>query len=175
MRTLEPRASRLRVALRERWYPTGHVRAEAVVGAADHGHGRRDNDARSCVSVRDFGAFVRRPEELRNRTSPCSAYGPNLVLFDCMDPSTPHFGEQCTIDVPGTLAHPRGVFGGAASVAAGPYFAGARVHTALLRDSILNPDQGAVEAWYRQKSDPKPFAHNPHRIIWWAVQPDWRR
>jgi hypothetical protein len=45
------------------------------------------------------------------------------------------------------------------------YFPGARVHTALLRNSILNPERGAVEAWYRQESDPVPFKHNPHRIF----------
>jgi beta-lactam-binding protein with PASTA domain len=28
----------------------------------------------------------------------------------------PHFGQSCAIDVPGTLAYPRGVFGGAASI-----------------------------------------------------------
>ena len=45
------------------------------------------------------------------------------------------------------------------------YFPGARVHTALLRNSILNTERGAVEAWYRQESDPVPFKHNPHRIF----------
>ncbi len=45
-----------------------------------------------------------------------SAYGPNLVFFDCRDPATPYFGGRCAIDVPGTLAYPRGVFGGAASI-----------------------------------------------------------
>jgi hypothetical protein len=48
---------------------------------------------------------------------------------------------------------------------AGSYFPGARVHTALLRDSILNPEHGTVEAWYRQTSDPLPGKHNPHRIF----------
>src|SRR5439155_23058938 len=41
----------------------------------------------------------------------------------------------------------------------GSYFPGARVHTALLRDSILNPEHGAVEVWYRQASDPVPYKH----------------
>ncbi len=45
-----------------------------------------------------------------------SAYGPNLVFFDCRDPATPYFGERCAIDVPGTLKYPVGVFGGAASI-----------------------------------------------------------
>jgi hypothetical protein len=45
------------------------------------------------------------------------------------------------------------------------YFSGARVHTALLRDSILDPEHGAVEAWYRQANDPVPGKHNPHRIF----------
>jgi hypothetical protein len=45
------------------------------------------------------------------------------------------------------------------------YFPGARVHTALLRDSILDPEHGTVEAWYRQTSDPLPNKHNPHRIF----------
>jgi len=47
----------------------------------------------------------------------------------------------------------------------GSYFPGAREHTALLRESILDPEQGAVEAWYRQASDPVPYKHNPHRIF----------
>jgi hypothetical protein len=47
----------------------------------------------------------------------------------------------------------------------GSYFPGAREHTALLRESILDPEQGAVEAWYRQASDPVPYRHNPHRIF----------
>jgi PASTA domain-containing protein len=45
------------------------------------------------------------------------------------------------------------------------YFPGARLHTALLRSSILDPEHGAVEAWYRQRSDPVPYKHNPHRIF----------
>jgi hypothetical protein len=94
-----------------------------------------------------------------------SAYGPNLVFFDCRDPATPYFGARCEIDVPGTLAYPPGVFDGAASITRGPYFPTARVHTALLRKSILNPEHGAVEAWYRQASDPVPSVHNPHRIF----------
>jgi PASTA domain/Concanavalin A-like lectin/glucanases superfamily len=47
----------------------------------------------------------------------------------------------------------------------GSYFPGARVHTAVLRDSILDPEHGAVEVWYRQTSDPVPYEHNPHRIF----------
>jgi hypothetical protein len=47
----------------------------------------------------------------------------------------------------------------------GSYFPGARLHTAVLRDSILNPEHGTVEAWYRQTSNPVPFKHNPHRIF----------
>jgi hypothetical protein len=47
----------------------------------------------------------------------------------------------------------------------GSYFPGARVHAAILRDSILNPEHGAVEAWYRQTSDPVPSKHNPHRVF----------
>jgi len=59
-------------------------------------------------------------------------------------------------------------FLGASALLAGSgssYFPGARVHTALLRDSILDPEHGAVEAWYRQASDPVPYRHNPHRIF----------
>jgi hypothetical protein len=87
-----------------------------------------------------------------------SEFGPDLVFFDCSI-------FACGLDVPGTLAYPPGVFGGAASITVGPYFPGARVHTALLHDTILNPEHGAVEAWYRQTSDPVPFVHNPHRIF----------
>jgi hypothetical protein len=94
-----------------------------------------------------------------------SAYGPNLVHFDCRDRTTPYFGSRCSTDVPGKLAYPHGVFGGAAAIARGRYFPGARVHTALLRTSILNPEHGAIEAWYQQTSDPVPGKHNPHRIF----------
>jgi FG-GAP-like repeat/PASTA domain/FG-GAP repeat len=94
-----------------------------------------------------------------------SAYGPNLVPFDCRDRTTPFFGRRCRYDVRGKLAYPQGVSGGAATVAGGPYFPAARVHTALLRTSILNPEHGAVEVWYRQTSDPVPSKHNPHRIF----------
>jgi hypothetical protein len=94
-----------------------------------------------------------------------SASGPDLVFFDCRDAETPSFGRRCSTDVPGKLAYHRGVVGAAASVAGGPYFEEARVHTALLRQSILNPEQGAVEVWYRQTSDPVPFKHNPYRIF----------
>lgn len=87
-----------------------------------------------------------------------SEYGPDLVMFNCTSFS-------CGLDVPGTLGYPAGVSGGAASITGGPYFPGARVHTAVLRQSVLNPERGAIEAWYRQASDPVPFAHNPHRIF----------
>jgi PASTA domain len=94
-----------------------------------------------------------------------SAYGPNLAFFDCHDPSTPYFGERCQVDISGLLAFPPGVFGAAAGIADGPYFPGAREHTALLRESVLDPERGTVEAWYRQTSDPVPYEHNPHRIF----------
>jgi hypothetical protein len=87
-----------------------------------------------------------------------SEYGPDLVMFNCAEFS-------CGLDVPGTLGYPAGVFGGAAGITGGPYFSGARVHTAVLRESVLNPEHGAVEAWYRQTSDPVPYVHNPHRIF----------
>jgi PASTA domain len=94
-----------------------------------------------------------------------SAYGPNLAFFDCRDPVTPYFGQRCQTDISGLLAYPSGVFGGAAGIAGGPYFPTAREHTMLLRVSILHPEHGAVEAWYRQASDPVPYRHNPHRIF----------
>jgi hypothetical protein len=72
---------------------------------------------------------------------------------------------DCSIDVNGTLGYVPGVDGGAATVGEGPYFSQARVHTAVLRTSILNPEHGAVEAWYRQRSNPVPYEHNPHRIF----------
>ena len=87
-----------------------------------------------------------------------SEYGPDLAMYDCSY-------YPCGLDVIGTLGHPAGVFGGAASITGGPYFPAARVHTALLRDAIMNPEHGAVEAWYRQESDPVPYSHNPHRIF----------
>jgi hypothetical protein len=94
-----------------------------------------------------------------------SVHGPNLVFFDCNDPTTPYFGERCGTDVPATLAYPHGVFGAAASTTGGPYSSGARVHSAMLRTSILNPEHGAVEAWYRQTSNPVPFEHDQYRIF----------
>jgi hypothetical protein len=94
-----------------------------------------------------------------------STYGPNLVPFDCKDPTTPHFSGRCEIDVPGKLAYPQGVFGGAAAIGGGPHFSEARVHTAMLRASILNPEHGAVEVWYRQEKDPVPFEHDQYRIF----------
>jgi hypothetical protein len=87
-----------------------------------------------------------------------SEHGPNLAMYDCSY-------YPCGLDVIGTLGHPAGVFGGAASITGGPYFPAARVHTALLRDAIMNPEHGAVEAWYRQESNPTPYSHNPHRIF----------
>jgi hypothetical protein len=87
-----------------------------------------------------------------------SEFGPNLATYDCSY-------YPCGLDVVGTLGHPAGVFGGAASITGGPYFPGARVHTALLRDDIMSPERGTVEVWYRQESDPVPYSHNPHRIF----------
>jgi hypothetical protein len=69
---------------------------------------------------------------------------------------------------PGTLLPSRGKVNLLVSrgpLPGGSYFPGARLHTAVLRDSILNPEHGTVEAWYRQTSDPVPFKHNPHRIF----------
>jgi len=94
-----------------------------------------------------------------------SVIGPNLSFFDYHDPTTPYFGQRCAIDISGVLDYPLGVSGGAARLAGGPYFPAAREHTALLRRSILDPERGTVEAWYRQESDPVPFLHNPHRIF----------
>jgi hypothetical protein len=94
-----------------------------------------------------------------------SAYGPDLTYFDCHDRSflAPIAG-QCGTDVRGKLRYVRGVHGRAATLG-GRYFSTARVHTAVLRESILSPEHGAVEAWYRQRSNPVPFKHNPHRIF----------
>ena len=94
-----------------------------------------------------------------------SAFGPNLKLFNCHARRAPHFGPRCSIDIPGKLAFLDGPFSKAATVGGGPYFPGARVHTAELRKSILNPEHGAIEAWYWQEKDPEPFKDNPHRIL----------
>jgi hypothetical protein len=94
-----------------------------------------------------------------------SAVGPNLQLFNCHAKRAPHFGPRCSVDVPGTLAFVDGPFNKAAMIGGGPYFPEARVHTTLLRKSILNPEHGAIEAWYWQKKDPEPFKDNPHRIF----------
>lgn len=94
-----------------------------------------------------------------------STYGPNLTFFDCRDrTATTAIGGPCSIDVRGRLRYVHGVHGRAATVG-GRSFAEARVHTAVLRKSILNPEHGAVEAWYRQRSNPVPYEHNPHRIF----------
>src|SRR5438132_6173426 len=94
-----------------------------------------------------------------------SAVGPDLVMFDCHDPWTPHFGERCSVDINGRLAFVDGPHGPAATIAHHGYFPEARVHTALLEKSLLNPEHGAIEAWYRQTKDPVPFRDNPHRIF----------
>ena len=94
-----------------------------------------------------------------------SAFGPNLALFNCHAKRAPHFGPRCSIDIRGKLAFVDGPFSKAATIGGGPYFPEARVHTALLRQSILNPEHGAIEAWYWQKKDPEPFKDNPHRIF----------
>jgi VCBS repeat protein len=93
-----------------------------------------------------------------------SAYGPNLRLFACGDRTTPTHGH-CGIDVPGLLAHPQGVFGSAAAIGGGPYASEERVHAAVLRSSILNPEHGTVEAWYGQKQEAVPFEHDQYRIF----------
>ncbi len=99
-----------------------------------------------------------------------SAFGPNLKLFNCHAKRAPHFGPRCSIDIPGELTFVHGpssshLSNKAATIGGGPYFPEARVHTALLRKSILNPEHGAIEAWYWQKKDPEPFVDNPHRIF----------
>jgi hypothetical protein len=95
-----------------------------------------------------------------------SAYGPNLTFFDCRDrAATAPIGGRCSVDVRGKLRYVQGVDGRAAGIGGGPYFSQARVHTAVLRESILNPEHGAVEIWYRQRSNPVPYEHNPHRIF----------
>ena len=94
-----------------------------------------------------------------------SAFGPNLVMFNCHAKRAPHFRRRCSIDVRGKLVFVDGPSSKAAMIGGGPYFPEARVHTALLRKSILNPEHGAIEAWYWQKKDPVPFVDNPHRIF----------
>jgi hypothetical protein len=85
-----------------------------------------------------------------------SAFGPDLDRFSCAE-----FG--CGLDIPGRLQF--GGVRGAASITRGPYSIFSRIHTALLRDAIMSPDRGTVEAWYKQRRDPVPFRHNPHRIF----------
>lgn len=167
---------------------TGRYPVSVAMGDFD-GDGRRDavtaNLAASKVSVlraRDLAGGNASPtpepapappvpglllwNELGNTSEVThSAYGPELTLYDCRDRTAPHFGRRCTIDVAGTLSYPSGVAGGAATIGSGRYFPEARIHTAVLRKSILNPEHGAVEAWYRQESDPVPREHNPHRIF----------
>ena len=94
-----------------------------------------------------------------------SAYGPNLALFNCRDRTIPYFSMRCSIDVRGKLAYVQGTSGGAATIGGGPYFPEARVHSAVLRTSILNPEHGAVEVWYRQTKNPVPYKHDQYRIF----------
>jgi len=94
-----------------------------------------------------------------------SVVGPNLVMFNCRVKRAPHFGRRCSVDIRGKLGFVDGPFGRAASIGGGPYFPEARVHTAELRKSILDPEHGAIEARYWQKKDPVPFVDNPHRIF----------
>jgi Concanavalin A-like lectin/glucanases superfamily len=95
-----------------------------------------------------------------------SLAGPNLVMFNCRNRRMPHFGPRCSIDIRGKLAFVKGPGGApAATIGGGPYFSEARVHTAVLTRSLLNPEHGAVEAWYRQTKDPVPYVDNPHRIF----------
>lgn len=95
-----------------------------------------------------------------------SVVGPNLAMFNCRDRHMPHFGPRCSIDIRGKLAFVRGPGGvRAATIGGGPYFSEARIHTALLRRSVLNPEHGAIDAWYRQTTDPEPYVHDPHRIF----------
>lgn len=86
-----------------------------------------------------------------------SAVGPDLDFFNCAE-------FACGIDVAGQLIFGGG-FGGAAIIARGPYFSTARIHTALLRDPIMSPERGTIEAWYQQRSDPVGYQHDPHRIF----------
>src|SRR5437763_11452807 len=71
-----------------------------------------------------------------------SAFGPNLALFNCHAKRAPHFGRRCSIDIRGKFAFVDGPFSKAAMVGGGPYFPEARVHTELLRKSILSPEHG---------------------------------
>ena len=95
-----------------------------------------------------------------------SEVGPNLAMFNCRDRRMPHFGPRCSFDIRGKLAFVDGPGGvPAATIGGGPYFSEARIHTALLRRSVLSPEHGAIDAWYRQTTDPEPFVHDPHRIF----------
>jgi hypothetical protein len=96
-----------------------------------------------------------------------SAYGPNLTLFNCRDRALtiPILQGHCSTDVRGKLRFVRGARGRAATVGGGPHFSQGRVHTAILRESILNPERGAVEAWFRQRKDPVAFEHDLYRIF----------
>jgi FG-GAP-like repeat/PASTA domain len=94
-----------------------------------------------------------------------STYGPNLSFYSCRDRTIPYFSVRCSTDVRGKLAFVQGLSGGAATIGGGPYFPEARVHAAVLRASILNPEHGAVEAWYRQTKNPAPFRHDQYRIF----------
>src|SRR5919201_1029035 len=74
-----------------------------------------------------------------------SLAGPDLVMFNCHDRRMPHFGPRCSIDIRGRLAFVAGPGGvPAATIGGGPYFSEARIHTALLRRSLLNPEHGAI-------------------------------
>ena len=75
-------------------------------------------------------------------------------------------GTDCC-DVIGTVQYVPGKFGDAASLGAGGYYSGARVHALMLRNlnTVLNPEQGTIAVWYNEKSRPAAYSHNLYRIF----------
>jgi len=60
-----------------------------------------------------------------------------------------------------------GYFGGAVTLGDGSYHSGDRVHNVVLQDAdqYLNPDEGAVELWYKQEVDVVPYHYGIYRAF----------
>ena len=81
------------------------------------------------------------------------------------DPNAPHFGQRCSIDLPGKLGFVPGVTGGAATINGGREFPMARVHTALLRTSIFNPKARRSRSVVPAVEGSRAVRRQPHRIL----------
>lgn len=79
-----------------------------------------------------------------------SAFGPNLSFFTGSSDRT---------------GYAPAVFGGGVTIGGGPF--GGLVHNLVLEDldSLISPERGAIEAWYKQAADPLPFSYGIYRLF----------